>query len=337
MRNYVPFSRTKGYEAIELGASTSQSKPGLPRFADVTHDQVETQPRSSVSFGISATDLSNLNESKDKAGLKQRGGCAGLAKALHSDTAEGLNPDGHASISDRHAEFGANRFRELPQKSFWSMVFEALQDPTLLLLMAAALVSTVLGVAIEEEREQKAWSEGVAIWVAVIVVSLVGAGNDFQKDKQFRKLNAQKDMVEVTVVRGGTNQLVPNTDIVVGDVLVLATGDKVTADGIVIEAHGLIIDEASLTGEADPIKKTLEDPWVRSGTQVTEGCGRVLVLAVGVNSEWGKTMAMCQSEPGETPLQEQLEKMAGGIAKLGLGVAAVCFVVLMLRCVRMHP
>lgn len=80
-------------------------------------------------------------QSKDKAGLKQRGGCAGLAKALHSDTAEGLNPDGHASISDRHAEFGANRFRELPQKSFWSMVFEALQDPTLLLLMAAALVS----------------------------------------------------------------------------------------------------------------------------------------------------------------------------------------------------
>ena len=67
--------------------------------------------------------------------------------------------------------------------------------------------------------------------------------------------------------------------------------------------------------------------------QVTEGCGKVLVLAVGVNSEWGKTMAMCQSEAGETPLQQQLEKMAGGIAKLGLGVAAVCFVVLMLRCV----
>ena len=57
----------------------------------------------------------------------------------------------------------------------------------------------------------------------------LGAGNDFQKDKQFRKLNAQKDMVEVTVVRGGSNKLVPNTDVVVGDVLVLATGDKVTA------------------------------------------------------------------------------------------------------------
>ena len=76
----------------------------------------------------------------------------------------------------------------------------------------------------------------------------------------------------------------------------------------------------------------IEHPMLTHFVQVTEGCGRVLVLAVGVNSEWGKTMAMCQSEPGETPLQQQLEKMAGGIAKLGLGVAVVCFVVLMLRC-----
>ena len=60
MKSYVPFSRTKGYEAIELDASTSQSKPGIHRFADAT--QIETQPRSSVSFGISGTDLSNLNE-----------------------------------------------------------------------------------------------------------------------------------------------------------------------------------------------------------------------------------------------------------------------------------
>ena len=66
---------------------------------------------------------------------------------------------------------------------------------------------------------------------------------------------------------------------------------------------------------------------------MTDGCGRVLVLAVGVNSEWGKTMAMCQSEASETPLQQQLELMAGGIAKLGLGVAVVCFIVLMLRSV----
>ncbi len=151
--------------------------------------------------------------------------------------------------------------------------------------------------------------------------------------------------------------MVPNTEVVVGDVMFLDTGDKIIADGIVIDAQvcvatearccsraawtmraqeangggpahfpvsgkrscittatpacipnnsqGLIIDEASLTGESDPIKKDADtDPWVRSGTTVNEGSGHMLVAAVGSNSEWGKTMALV-SEAGddETPLQ----------------------------------
>ena len=90
----------------------------------------------------------------------------------------------------------------MPSKSFFRLFLEALKDPILILLMAAAAVSTVLGAAIPEEREQAAWSEGVAIWVAVLIVSLVASGNDYQKDLQFRKLNAQKDVVEIKV-RGG--------------------------------------------------------------------------------------------------------------------------------------
>ncbi len=81
-------------------------------------------------------------QNKDKAGLKQLGGLSGEAQALHSDALRGVDQS-HASISDRQAEFGANRFKELPQKSFWWMVFEGLQDPTLILLMAAALASNM--------------------------------------------------------------------------------------------------------------------------------------------------------------------------------------------------
>lgn len=92
--------------------------------------------------------------------------------------------------------------------------------------MAAALVSTVLGAAIPEEREQAAWSEGIAIWVAVLVVSLVSSGNDYQKDLQFRKLNAQKEKVMIKVLRGGVDMLVLNTELVVGDVVRLITGEK---------------------------------------------------------------------------------------------------------------
>ena len=69
------------------------------------------------------------------------------------------------------------------------------------------------------------------------------SGNDFQKDQQFRKLNKQKDTIEVKAVRGGHECLVTNTDVVVGDILLLDTGDKLVADGIAVEAFGLVIDE----------------------------------------------------------------------------------------------
>ena len=128
-----------------------------------------------------------------------------------------------------------------------------------------------------------------------------GAGNDYQKDIQFRKLNASKDTILVKVVRGAQasqahmhvasespchlpalslasmwcslilqcakqETLIPNTEVLVGDVLMLDTGDKVVADGLVIHGHGLVIDEASLTGESEPQRKGSEDPWCRSGT-----------------------------------------------------------------------
>eukprot|EP00889_Picochlorum_renovo_P005023 jgi/Picre1/32053/NNA_007401.t1 len=114
--------------------------------------------------------------------------------------------------------------------------------------MFAAFVSTVLGAAVPEEREQNSWTEGVAIWVAVLVVSLVGAWNDWHKDKQFHKLNARKDVLDIKVVRDGVETLIISTDIVVGDVVLLDTGDKVAADMYMVESFGLTADESSLTG-----------------------------------------------------------------------------------------
>ena len=172
----------------------------------------------------------------------------------------------------------------------------------------------------------------MAIWVAVFVVALVGALNDYQKDQQFRKLNAQKEVFDVTVIRDGTESLVKNSDLVVGDVLVLNTGDRVTADGLLFHNNDLIIDEASLTGESEPLKKRVDgDPFCRSGTQVTEGSGRVLIIAVGEHSEWGQTLALVTGDTEETPLQEKLGDLAAAIGKLGFFVAICSFVVLMIR------
>ncbi len=95
-----------------------------------------------------------------------------------------------------------------------------------------------------------------------------GAGNDYQKDKQFKKLNAQKDKLEVKVIRDGEQILVENTEVVVGDLLLLDTGDKIVADGIVAKSFHLVVDEAALTGESEPLPKGEDDMWCMSGSEV---------------------------------------------------------------------
>lgn len=295
---------------------------------------VEVVPIASP-YGVDQQTLNDINEKKDLEGLAKLGGVEGVAKILCSDCTAGLdeNGSGEASIDTHKQVFGPNSFPAAPPKSFFMLAFENCQDPIIIVLMIAALVSTVLGAALAESRAKNEWIEGVAIWVAVLIVVCVGAGNDYQKDIQFRKLNAQKDIIEVKVVRSHQQMLVASTDIVVGDVLLLDTGDKIMADGILIQTQGLVVDEASLTGESDPIKKTREkDPWCRSGTQVSEGSGRILIVAVGLNSEWGKTMSLIQTaEETETPLQEQLAKVAATIGKVGVAVAVACFCSMLIK------
>lgn len=219
--------------------------------------------------GFTAIDkeqLFQVNQNKDVEGWASLGGLQGVAKKIHADVRNGLSSD---VVEEHRKEFGSNTFKEVPPRSFWSILLETLKDPTLILLMAAATVSTALGAGVKEEREENAWVEGVAIWMAVILVSLVGSLNDYQKELQFRKLNAEKDAIMVKVIRDGKEQLVGNHELVVGDLMMLDTGDKIVADGVYVEGHSLVIDEASLTGESDPIKKEPDgDFWCRSGTQV---------------------------------------------------------------------
>ncbi|EFJ44186.1 calcium-transporting ATPase [Volvox carteri f. nagariensis] len=303
----------------------------------VAHGDVEAPAKELSPYRVGFEELTKANEEKDMEFYNRVGKAGGLARLLGSSPDRGLNPDpnatGHDSVSEHRRIFGANKHAEVPPKNFFVLVWEVVQDPILILLIAAAAVSTILGSAIPEERKKNHWIEGVAIWVAVIVVTLVGAGNDYSKDLQFRKLNAQKDRIQIKVIRGGEQILVENTDLVVGDIVILDTGDKVVADAIVLDSQGLTMDEASLTGESDPMKKNInEDPWVMSGTQVTEGSGHVLVIAVGPNSTWGKTMALVtEAGDDETPLQEKLGVLATAIGKIGFLVAVCCFIAQLIK------
>uniref|UniRef100_T1GPL9 Uncharacterized protein n=1 Tax=Megaselia scalaris TaxID=36166 RepID=T1GPL9_MEGSC len=141
----------------------------------------------------------------------------------------------------------------------------------------------------EEEEDHYSWIEGLAILISVIVVVLVTAFNDYSKERQFRGLQSRiEGEHKFSAIRKGQVVQISVGDIVVGDICQVKYGDLLPADGIIIQSNDLKVDESSLTGESDHVKKGESvDPFVLSGTHVMEGSGKIVVTAVGVNSQAG--------------------------------------------------
>jgi P-type Ca2+ transporter type 2C len=262
--------------------------------------------------------------------------------------------DDDKSFHDRKRIYNDNRLPEKKAKSFWQLAWIAYNDKVLILLSVAAVVSLALGIyqtlrpSKQEEHEARVeWVEGVAIMVAIFVVTFVGALNDFQKERQFIKLNRKKEERFVKAVRSGKSQEISVYDILVGDVLHLEPGDIIPCDGIFIDGHNVRCDESSATGESDILRKTPADdvfhriennlslhkmdPFILSGGKVSEGVGTFLVTSVGVNSSYGKTLMSLQDEGQTTPLQSKLNLLAEYIAKLGLAAGLLLFIVLFIK------
>jgi len=139
------------------------------------------------------------------------------------------------------------------------------------------------------EEANVEWIEGAAIIIAVLVVVFVKAFNDWTKERQFRGLQSKIELDQkFNVVRENAVRQVPIKDIVVGDICQVKYGDLLPADGVVVQSNDLKVDESSLTGESDLIKKhESRDPFLLSGTHIMEGSGKMLVLAVGEHSQTG--------------------------------------------------
>ena len=256
------------------------------------------------------------------------------------------------SFLDRKRIFKENRLEEKKAKSFLQLAWLAYNDKILILLTVAAAVSLGLGIYQSTTPQPGGeapveWVEGVAIMVAIIIVVVVGAANDYQKERQFVKLNKKKEDRNVKVIRSGKSREVSVHDILVGDVMHLEPGDMIPVDGIFISGHNLKCDESSATGESDILKKhpgdeayaAIEahhnlakiDPFILSGGKVTEGIGTFLVTAVGVNSVHGKILMSLRDEIDKTPLQVKLNILADWIAKLGLSAGALLFIATFIR------
>ncbi|XP_072520330.1 plasma membrane calcium-transporting ATPase 4 isoform X9 [Salminus brasiliensis] len=289
--------------------------------ADANHD---------ADFGCTLKELRSLMELRGPEGLQRIQECygdvQGLCSRLKSSPTEGLS--GHSDdIARRKEEFGKNFIPPKKPKTFLQLVWEALQDVTLIILEVAAIISLGLSFyrppdaerencgkaagGVEDEGEAEAgWIEGAAILLSVVCVVLVTAFNDWSKEKQFRGLQSRIEQEQkFTVVRGGQIIQIPVTELVVGDIAQVKYGDLLPADGVLIQGNDLKIDESSLTGESDHVRKALDkDPMLLSGTHVMEGSGRMLVTAVGINSQTGIIFTLLGAGEDEGDNEDEKEE-----------------------------
>ncbi|KAG0026941.1 hypothetical protein BGZ81_005997 [Podila clonocystis] len=408
-------------KSIEESSSSSSSSPKILQekgdktevveSTEVAHyNLADPRPANNGPFSFTPAELMDLIDPKSSEKLAAYGGVGGILAGLHTNPTKGLSTanqplssvvageEGHlnekastedVSLASREEFFGKNFLPQRKQKSIFALMWMALQEKILILLLVASIVSIGLGIyedygidhkpqprynrdlkLIEEVNPKISWVEGVAILVAVMIVVLVGSINDFQKEKQFRKLNAKKEDREVKVLRNGETVLLSVYDIVVGDILHLEPGDVISADGVFLGGHNLKCDESAMTGESDAVKKVtfeelqrleeveaaahkestiltnhegievIADPqhgvhgtdcFIISGSKVLEGVGLYVVTGVGENSFHGKTMMSLRTEPESTPLQAKLNDLAERIAKLGFLAAILMLVILIIR------
>ncbi|KRY88151.1 Plasma membrane calcium-transporting ATPase 3 [Trichinella pseudospiralis] len=232
-------------------------------------------------------------EARDKI-VQDYGDMKELCRRLKTSPTHGLSDP--SDIERRRQIFGANYIPPQKPKAFLQLVWEALQDITLIILVAAAIIS--LGLSFyspphdsefggDDSEQQASWIEGLAILVS-------RPGNDYTKERQFRGLQQKIEHEhKFSVIRNGEQTQIFVTDLVVGDICMVKYGDLIPTDGIIIQSNDLKVDESSLTGESDFIKKSVDtDPFLLSGTHVMEGSGKVVVTAVGLNSQTGIIMTL---------------------------------------------
>ncbi len=244
---------------------------------------------------------------------------AALAKL--GSRASGLT---EAEAQAKLAQVGPNELKASERVSAWRLLLEQFKNVLIIILLAATALSVALGHGLES----------LVIAVIVLFAVLLGFIQEYRAERaieSLRKLAAP----HATVVRDGAERKIPARDVVPGDVVVLHTGDRVPADGRLLESVNLQAEEAALTGESVAVEKHVQPlegelavgdrkNVVHAGTAVTYGRGRAAVVATGMQTEFGRIAQLLSTvETGRTPLQKNLDKVGSLLAKVAIGVVAV--------------
>ena len=270
-------------------------------------------------------------------------------KLWHIQTTEqaftqlGSQPTGlsKAEVVERALQYGPNEIQAAKRVSAWGILLEQFKNILILILLGATAISLFLGHGVES----------IAIAVIVLFAVLLGFIQEYRAE---RAIEALRHMAAPTasVLRDGAEVEVPARDLVPGDVILLHTGDRMPADARLLEAVNLQVEEAALTGESVPVEKHTEplpsdDPstgsgqvlpvgdrknMVYAGTAATYGRGKALVVATGMQTEFGKIAQLLQTvETGKTPLQHNLDKVGTMLARAAFVVVAIITVLGLVR------
>lgn len=241
----------------------------------------------------------------------------------------GLSED---EVQINRAKYGDNLLTPPKRPSLWKLYLEKFQDPVVKVLLVAAIFSLIISF-IEQE-----FAETIGIIFAILLATGIGFFFEYDANKKFDLLNAVNEETLVKVIRAGKVREVPRKDVVVGDIIILETGEEIPADGELIEALSLQVNESNLTGEPVVEKTTNEAEFdleatyssnlVMRGTTVVDGHGMMKVIKVGDATEIGKVARQSTEQSTEpTPLNIQLTKLANLIGKVGFTIAIAAFLI----------
>ncbi|MDR2734076.1 MAG: calcium-translocating P-type ATPase, PMCA-type [Spirochaetota bacterium] len=245
----------------------------------------------------------------------------------------GLTPEEVLASRARH---GANVLSPPQRTVWWRAYLEKFNDPIIRILGIAAFLSIAIGAAHDN------YLEGVAIVVTIFLATFIAFWNERRAAAEFDVLNRVNDDIEVRAIRGEA-QAIPRKDLVVGDIILLETGEETPADAEVLEAYSLEVDESKLTGESHPVAKKPREAGevpdaaypsfrIMKGTLVADGHGVFRIEKVGEASEIGAVARLAAEETqNETPLMRQLAHLARILGVVAFVVAAAFFMVLFAR------
>ncbi|MCI9233973.1 MAG: calcium-translocating P-type ATPase, PMCA-type [Bacilli bacterium] len=222
-------------------------------------------------------------------------------------------------VAENRSKYGSNQITSKKQDSFWKLLLETLGDPIIKILLIALAIKTVFLI------QNFDWYETVGIVIAIFLASFISTISEYGSEQAFAKLQEESSKIKCRVLRSGNVVELPIDEIVVNDIVLLDSGDKVPADGKLIEGE-ITVDESALNGETkeaykESVKSLLETGseknYVYRGTVVYSKSGKMLVTCVGNDTFYGKLASELQEKQPDSPLKLKLHELAKFISKIG--------------------